>query len=278
MRGNKLSDLDQEELIKLIEEDIEKLKTHLITDLNEFELTHIQQSEFDILNFNLLIDLEFFEEAVNASCYELRSPVFTTIGPDLSRRLELFTKFFLSKFSRVTRVTIIRTVSRQSIGDFEQSLFILLLFALFQKHLITGGRISEIFQNCLDQWNYSLNTNKIPVKVLVQMPNIECKKDYEMIKDKVYLKSTKSFTILSEKMGTTNHCTLLVYKTELSSKIYTSIKELNSEYKKYRKIFEAELDELSREIQDIVFAFYFNLVDFDYEEVSMIYPKFLQNY
>ena len=117
-----MSNPDQEELINLIEKDIQSLKANIITDLNRFELEHIRQSEFDVLNFNLLIDYEYIRGFVESECYQLRSPVFTTIGSDLSIRLQLFNKIFLSQFSRVNNVSIHRHFQRQMIGDFEQTM------------------------------------------------------------------------------------------------------------------------------------------------------------
>ena len=263
---------DRKELIKLVEKDIQNLKTHIFTDVNTFELEHIQQSKFDFINFNLLIDFEYFENAVKSVCYQLRFPLSTTIGPDLSIRLQLFSKIFFSKIGPIDYVTIRRHWSTIHLGDFEQSMFIMLLFALFRRHLITNNTISDIFFNCLDIWETCIDTEKIPVNILIQMPNIKFEKDFELIKGRIYTKVTKTFTILSDEMSTKVHNSLLVYRTQLSCKIYTSVEQKNSNYIKHEKMFEEEWNELTREIQDIVFSFYLNHIDFDFNKFSMEYP------
>ena len=262
---------DQERLIELLQSDIQQFKEFIQSD-GIFTLQDIQHSEIEILNFNLLIDFEYFKEIVESECYQLRSPVFSNIGIELTERLELFSKIFLSKLGEIRYFTIHKCFSILHISDFEQSLFIKLLFTIFRRHLITNDNIRDIFLNCLNVWDNFLDSEKIPVNILIQMPKIHPEKDMEMIKDKLYVKATRRFTILSRQISSSFHNSLLIYRTQLSCKVYRSVEEHKSNYKNYKELFEKEWDDLKVEIQDVIFSFYLNLVDFDYESFIEVYP------
>ena len=254
---------DIEKFIDLIEKDIRKLKEYISQNTL---LLSIQKSEFDILNFNLLIKFDYFKEIVEKECYQLRSPVFPTADADLSERLQLFNKVFLSKLGEITHFTIHRHWSTIGISDFEQSLFMNLLYAVLRKHLITENDIKDILLNYLDIWHDSIKSEKAPINILIQMPNVDPVKDMELIKEKLYVKATRSFTVLSKKTSITVHNALLIYRTQLSFKIYISVEEHNSNVLHYNEIFENEWKVLKEEIQDIVFSFYLNHVDFDFKD------------
>ncbi len=268
-----MSNTDIEKFLELIEKDIKQLVDYI----NENNvILPLKKSTFDILNFSLLIDFKYFKEIIEKKCYVLRSPINPTAGTELNQRFILFNSIFLSRLGDIQDFTIHKHWSRTHLGDFEQSLFLNLLFTILRKHLITGNEAKDIFLDFLEEWNISIKTEKFPIKFLIQMPNIDVTKDTELLKDKIYVKAGGVYTLISNSISSKVHNAILVYKTEIPFKIYTSVQDHNSHFPDYDELFNNEWETLKKEIQDIIFTFYLNNVDFEYQGFIEDYPWWFQ--
>jgi hypothetical protein len=195
----------------------------------------------------------------------LRSSINVKIGIELDQRLTLFKSIFLSILGDIQYFEIHRNWSKLSIGDYEQSLFLNLIFSILRKYLIEQKRIKEIFIELLDEWKNSIKSGKFQIKFIIPMRNIIPENDIELLKDKLYIKAIRSLTLISKSTSSKVHNGILVYITEISFKIYTSIEEHNSKFIHYEEKFNIEWRKLMREIQEIIFSFYLSNIDFEYK-------------
>lgn len=224
---------DIENFIGLIKKDINQIKAYFSEKYGSLLILIPKKTKFVDTNFNILIDFEYFKKLIEEKCYTLRFSINSDIGTKLEKRLMLFNNIFLSNLGKIDQFAIHRHWSTTEISDPYQDLFLKLIFSILQKHLNTGDKINDIFLEFLEVWNNSMKSEKFPIKVLIQLPNIIIREDKELLKNKIYVKTGELYYLCSHNFSSSINNALLIYKTEFSFKIYTSIKDYNSHFVHY---------------------------------------------
>ncbi len=259
-----MSEREINELIIYLKDDINRLMPKLREKLPI-------KSELEIYDFCNSIKLSYFEDLVRNNLFPI--PYHIDLNPidgELEKRINLFEKVFL-KPNNLSGYLIIKNFEHSIETPLPKLRYYIRFFhKIIQTHLSSGKQVTKIFQQFLNEWNEFINTRKIPVKVIIQLPNIVVRGYDEIIKNKLYALPKMPIKYFSEELFSASRLnSILIYYTKTSGIIFNPDKEKELVDKNALK---AEKIKFNKDILQFVFTLNVNNIYFEFTDYLIDYP------
>ncbi len=259
-----MSEREIKELIIYLKDDINRLMPILREKLPI-------KSELEIYDFCNSVKLSYFEDLVRNNLFPI--PYHIDLNPidgELEKRINLFEKVFL-KPNNLSGYLIIKNFEHSIETPLPKLRYYIRFFhKIIQVHLSYGKQVTKIFQQFLNEWNEFISTRKIPVKVIIQLPNIVVRGYDEIIKNKLYILPKMPIKYFSEELFNASRLnSILIYYTKTSGIIFNPDKEkelVDENALKDEKI------KFYKEILQIVFTLNINNIYFEFTDYLIDYP------
>lgn len=284
-------------LVELIRKDILAIEKGIYEQENELKeiLEHIK-----IGDSLFSIKLNYFGTLVNKYAFKIDNSDINNSSESIPKRLDLVEKIFFTK--NIDKSKSIYAFDSPWGRPLPNNMILIyqLYYAIFKRYITNSEDISEIFEDLLDQWNYTFNEFKIPITIITHLPLMIFKGNYKLT-DVLELKSVwpyikldgnprakaiyydyiHSFFPIMMKYPYDGfdfdnqyapYGTYLFFKTELS------IQFENIDHKDLRSIppfFESlneEFKKISKKFYQLINTLYLFGYDFKFEEYAIEYP------
>lgn len=260
----------KKELVKILEEDIKKIK--------EIIREKYYEVNYDIKNAKepektSSIDLNIFKTLTNEVCFDnlshtKRRPFSILPGqePDFfnetvydipTERLDMFIKLFKVKEQVLNFPSETYTISHSSIKAKE--LYYLFFFSLFHRFINSNKTIEHILNDLLSEWRTALKTKKIPILFNVFLDRILIEKNYgenqKFRIEKIYHTETIRLSPYKANIYSPDY---LVFEAEIPILIYENFDAY--EKKNNREVFEIfnTMEKKFEKFKDFLCALYFH--------------------
>jgi len=129
------------------------------------------------------IDLNYFGTLVNKYALKIDQSDFNDLSESIPKRLDLVEKIFFTK--NIDKSKMIYTFNSPWGSPLPNPMILIyqLYYAIFKRYITNSEDISEIFEDLLEQWKYTFNEFKIPIKIITHLPLVIFKGNYQLTDD-----------------------------------------------------------------------------------------------